>query len=63
MNTAKAAAGGSAGALSDLVTYLVTTYVPGLTSLPPDQIQNLEIVMAASLVWLAVYLTPNAPKF
>lgn len=62
MNTAKAAAGGLAGALSDLVTYLVTTYVPGFTGLPPDQVQNLELVMAAGLVWLAVYFTPNAPK-
>ena len=62
MNTAKAVAGGIAGAASDLVTYLLTTWVPGFTGLPPDQIQNLELIVTAGLVWIAVYVTPNKPE-
>ena len=61
MGAAKAVAGGVAGAASDLITYLITHIVPGLTNLPPDQVQNLELVVTAGLVWAAVYFTPNRP--
>lgn len=59
MGAAKAAAGGFAAALSDLVTYLLVTFVPGGSLLPPNQVQNLEFVVAGLLVWVAVYVTPN----
>lgn len=60
--SAKAMAGGFAAALSDLVTYLIVTYVPGLGNLPDVQQQNLEYVVAGVLVYAAVYITPNVPK-
>jgi len=59
MGAAKAAAGGFAAALSDFVTYLLVTWVPGLHELPDTQQQNLEYVVAGLLVWVAVYVTPN----
>ena len=59
MGISKAAAGGVVGVASDFVTYLLTTYIPGLAQLPPDQIQNLEILITGSLVALAVYFTPH----
>lgn len=63
MNTAKAAVGGIAAAMSDLVTYLLVTHVPLLNGLPDVQQQNLEYVVAGALVWAAVYFTPNTePK-
>ena len=62
MGAAKAAAGGVAGALSDFITYLLTTYVPFLDTIPNDQKQNLEFIVTAAVVAAAVYLTPNAPS-
>lgn len=59
MGSAKAMAGGVSAALSDLVTYFLTTYVPGFGGLPPNQMQNLEIVVAFLVVGAAVYFTPN----
>ena len=55
----KAAAGGITAAASDFVTYLLTTWVPGFTTLPPEQVQNLELIVSFVLVGLAVYFTPN----
>lgn len=62
MHTAKAAVGGIAAAFSDLVTYLLVANVPGLGSLPFDQQQNLEYVVAGAMVWAAVYFTPNGDQ-
>lgn len=59
MGAAKAAAGGVAGALSDFLTYLVTTYIPGFTALPDTQVQNMEFIITAVVVYAAVYFTPN----
>lgn len=59
MGAAKAVAGGFAAALSDFVTYLIVTFVPGMTTLPDTQQQNVEYIVAGVLVWVAVYLTPN----
>ena len=52
-------AGSASAALSDFVTYLIVTFVPGMAALPPDQQQNLEIIVAGLLVGAAVYFTPN----
>lgn len=59
MGAAKAVAGGFAAALSDFITYLLVAWVPGLQSIPPEQQQNLEFIVAGILVWAAVYVTPN----
>lgn len=61
MGKAKAIAGGVAGALSDLLTYLLIQFVPFLHGLPPDQAQNLELVVTGAVVGAAVYFTPNKP--
>lgn len=60
--SAKAMAGGVAAAVSDFVTYLLVTFVPGLGNLPDVQQQNLEYIVAAIVVGAAVYVTPNIPK-
>lgn len=59
MYAAKAAAGGIAGAASDFITYLLITYVPFLSQIPDSQRQNLELLVTAAIVAVAVYLTPN----
>ena len=61
MGAAKAAAGGIAGALSDFLTYLLTTFVPFLNQIPEAQQQNLEVIVTAAVVGAAVYFTPNKP--
>ena len=55
----KAAAGGITAAASDFVTYLLTTFVPVLNNLPPEQVQNMELIVSFALVAVAVYFTPN----
>ena len=59
MYAAKAAAGGVAGAASDFITYLLTTFVPFLNQIPDGQRQNLELIVTAAVVAGAVYFTPN----
>lgn len=61
MGSAKALAGGVAGALSDFLTYLITTYVPFLKDIPEQQHANLEVIITAAVVAAAVYVVPNTP--
>ena len=61
MGSAKAMAGGAAGALSDFVTYLLVTWIPFLHNIPPEQQQNLELIVTGAVVGAAVYFTPNKP--
>lgn len=54
----KAFAGGITGAASDFITYLLTQ-LPVFNTLPPEQVQNLELIVSFVLVTAAVYFTPN----